>query len=119
MVELNGEKQYCGKAFRIGNSPLAQAKPVAKNRYFICALIKDEHACLREWALHHRSLCFDKIILYDDSSSHPYDGVVGDLIKEGFVECGSGRTGVGADSPARSTNSCGAVIGETAITALS
>ena len=86
MVELNGEKQSCGKAFRIGNSPSAQAKPVVKNRYFICALIKDEHTCLREWALHHRSLGFDKIILYDDSSSQPYDGVVGDLIKEGFVE---------------------------------
>lgn len=86
MVKLNGEKQSCGKAFRIGNSPSAQAKPVAKNRYFICALIKDEHTCLREWALHHRSLGFDKIILYDDSGSQPYDGVVGDLIKEGFVE---------------------------------
>lgn len=54
--------------------------------YYICAIIKDEHPYVREWALHHKNLGFDKIVLYDDGSSHPYDAEIGDLISCGFIE---------------------------------
>ena len=61
---------------------------VRKNvgRYYICTMIKDEHPYIREWALHNKALGFDKIVLYDDGSSHPYDDELGDLMSEGFVE---------------------------------
>lgn len=55
-------------------------------RFYICSMIKDEHEYIREWALHNRSIGFDKIVLYDDNSSHTYDKELGDLMQEGFIE---------------------------------
>lgn len=54
--------------------------------FYICAIIKDEHEYIREWAEHNRKIGFDKIVLYDNNSSAPYDGVLGDMIKDGFIE---------------------------------
>lgn len=53
---------------------------------YICAIVKDEHRYIREWALYHRSIGFDRIILYDNNSSKPYDDELGDLIDDGFIE---------------------------------
>ena len=53
---------------------------------YVCAIIKDEHDCIREWAEHNKSLGFDKIVLYDNNSAKPYDAELGDMIKKGFVE---------------------------------
>ncbi len=72
-----------------GTPKLEGSQPKAKTqdgRYFVCAMVKDEHDYIREWALYNRKLGFDKIVLYDDGSSMPYDSVIGDLMKEGFVE---------------------------------
>ena len=48
-------------------------------------MIKDEHPYIREWALYHKNLGFNQIILYDDSSSHSYEKELGDLIKDNFI----------------------------------
>ena len=57
-----------------------------KSQFYICAIVKDEHAYVREWALHNKSIGFDKIVLYDNNSSKPYDAELGDLMQHGFVE---------------------------------
>jgi hypothetical protein len=54
--------------------------------FYVCAIIKDEHPYIREWVLYNRSIGFDKIVLYDNGSSRPYDGELGDLTDGGFVE---------------------------------
>lgn len=54
--------------------------------YYICAMIKDEHPYIREWALYHIGLGFDKIVLYDDNSSRSYERELGDLAAKGIVE---------------------------------
>lgn len=54
--------------------------------FYICAVIKDEHDYIREWVIHNRNLGFDKIVLYDNNSSLPYDEQLGDFIKSGFIE---------------------------------
>ena len=61
-------------------------RPKVKGQFYICAIIRDEHPYIREWALYHKGLGFDKIVLYDDRSSRPYDEELGDLMQEGFVE---------------------------------
>lgn len=53
---------------------------------YICAIIKDEHRYIREWALYHRGIGFDRIILYDNNSGKSYDAELGDLIDDGFIE---------------------------------
>ena len=50
----------------IGNVPVGHNVRKNVGRYFICTMIKDEHPYVREWALHHKKLGFDKIVLYDD-----------------------------------------------------
>lgn len=71
----------------IGKRPEECGTPqVAKGRYYICAIIKDEHPYIREWAIHHIKLGFNRIVLYDDGSSRPYDDEIGDLIKFGNIE---------------------------------
>lgn len=42
------------------------------NKFYICAIIKDEHNYLAEWIEHHLSLGFDEIYLFEDfgSKSH-------------------------------------------------
>lgn len=62
------------------------SRPPAQGKYYICAIIRDEHPYIREWALYHKGLGFDKIVLYDDHSSRPYNEELGDLMQEGFVE---------------------------------
>ena len=57
-----------------------------KNKFYVCAIVKDEHEYVREWALHNKSLGFDKIILYDNNSAKSYDVELGDLIREGLIE---------------------------------
>lgn len=52
----------------------------------ICSVIKDEHPYIREWSLHHLALGFDKIFLYDNNSSKPYDKEIGDLMGLGKIE---------------------------------
>lgn len=69
----------------LGSKEIAQAQTKC-GKYYICAIIKDEHPYIREWALYNRGLGFDKIVLYDDGSSHPYDAELGDLMRDGFVE---------------------------------
>ena len=54
----------------------------------ICAIIKNENLYLREWVEYHKSLGFDKIILYDNN---PVDGevphqVIGDYVMDGYVD---------------------------------
>lgn len=66
---------------RLGNS-----EPKAAGKFYVCTMIKDEHEYIREWALHNKAIGFDKIVLYDDNSSRPYDNELGDLMKEGFIE---------------------------------
>lgn len=61
-------------------------KPQVNGRFYICTMIKDEHEYIREWALHNRAIGFDKIVLYDDNSSHSYDKELGDLMRDGFIE---------------------------------
>ncbi|MEI3535379.1 MAG: glycosyltransferase family 2 protein [Bacilli bacterium] len=56
-----------------------------KEKFYICTMIKDEHPYIREWALYHKNLGFNQIILYDDSSSHSYEKELGDLIKDNFI----------------------------------
>ena len=70
----------------IGNVPVGHNVRKNVGRYFICTMIKDEHPYVREWALHHKKLGFDKIVLYDDGSSRPYDEEIGDLMADGFIE---------------------------------
>lgn len=53
---------------------------------YICAIVKDEHRYIREWALYHRGIGFDRIIIYDNNSHKPYDSELGDLIDDGFIE---------------------------------
>jgi len=91
------QKQFAGKIY-LGKLPeRAEKKKIEikteripenqkPGKYHICAVIKDEHDYIREWALHNRSLGFDQIVLYDNNSSKPYDEVLGDLIREGFIE---------------------------------
>lgn len=54
--------------------------------YYVCAIIKDEHEYIREWAEHNRKIGFDKMVLYDNNSCAPYDEELGDMIKDGFIE---------------------------------
>jgi len=80
MQEMRPYKIILGKQHD-NNSKIA-----VKGNYYVCSMIKDEQSYIREWALYNRSIGFDKIVLYDDNSTKPYDNVIGDLIKEGFVE---------------------------------
>ena len=71
----------------IGRHSLGGVEPPRKQgKYYICSIIKDEHEYIREWALYHKSLGFDKIVLYDDGSSRSYDLELGDLILSNFIE---------------------------------
>lgn len=73
--------------FILGKRPEeCNSHPPVKGKFYICAIIKDEHPYIREWVLYHKGLGFDKIVLYDDHSSRPYDEELGDLMQEGFVE---------------------------------
>ncbi|MEI3535579.1 MAG: glycosyltransferase family 92 protein [Bacilli bacterium] len=73
--------------FILGKRPEDLNKPdIIRKNFFICAMIKDEHIYIREWALYHKKLGFNKIFLYDDNSSHSYEKELGDLILEGFIE---------------------------------
>ena len=72
--------------FILGKRPDEMKSSNIKKHFYICAMIKDEHPYIREWALHHKSLRFDKIFIYDDHSSYPYDAEIGDLISSGFIE---------------------------------
>lgn len=52
----------------------------------VCTIIKNEHPYIREWALHHLSLGFDKIFLYDNNSFKDYNIEIGDLIESHQIE---------------------------------
>lgn len=54
----------------------------------LCAIVKNENIYLREWVEYHKSIGFDKIILYDNN---PVDGevphqVIGDYVMDGYVD---------------------------------
>lgn len=57
-----------------------------QGKFYICAIIRNEHPYIREWALYHRKLGFDKIVLYDNNSSRPYEEELGDLLRDGYIE---------------------------------
>lgn len=72
--------------FILGKRPDEMGVNRTEKHFYICAMIKDEHPYIREWALHHKNLGFDKIFLYDDNSSRSYELEIDDLISDGFIE---------------------------------
>lgn len=83
----NETKIYLGSTPKeIENAPIRFKKKLKKEMFYICTIIKDEHDYIREWALYNKSIGFDKIVLYDNNSSKPYDEVLGDLMQSGFIE---------------------------------
>lgn len=46
-------------------------------KYYICAILKDEHLFLQEWIEYHLSLGFDRIYLYEDFTSKSHSEITG------------------------------------------
>ncbi|WP_051694430.1 glycosyltransferase family 2 protein [Desulfohalovibrio reitneri] len=49
----------------------------------VCAIVRDETATLREWALHHLLLGAERLIVYDNESAVPVAETLADLVEAG------------------------------------
>jgi hypothetical protein len=64
---------------------LRRAAPVPKNSVAICAIAKNEGPYLAEWAIYHRLIGFDQILVFDNDSTDDSAAVLTRLQEAGFL----------------------------------